>query len=202
MHRIILSLWRITDPLYYLLTRLHYINDKNNIFRVRTTIYKGYPLTLSDGTKINKNDILIKIHLHNIRLLSTLAPIQDDFQRAKMFYHMIKHSLPGLAEYIYHHPMRDEIKAVIGISSLKLRSNTLGFEIRKLRNPIYKFLKWISLFPINYISNSMFGSKHYEPYYFFMGKETLLAKYLEQERILSADEPLSQLAYYKSYKMQ
>lgn len=201
MHRFILALWRLLDPLYFFLTRLHYINDKNNIFRVRTTVYKGYSLTLSDGTFIQKNDILLKIHLHNIRLLTTLAPIRDDFQRAKIFYHMIKYSLPGLAKYLNNHPMRNDIKGVIGITSLKLNANTLGFEVRKLKNPLYKYFKWLSLLPINFLSNYIFGSKHYEPYYIFIGKETLLAKHLEETSHSSRDEPLNHIDYYNSYKL-
>lgn len=65
--------WGFLDIFYYHLSRLEslaeqYANQKN-ILRVRTTTYKGYNVTLSDGTEIHHNDILIKIHLHNIRIL-------------------------------------------------------------------------------------------------------------------------------------
>lgn len=67
-----LNLWGWIDPIYFRFTRLDYVENhlgKRTIMRVRLTKYKGREITLSDGTVIHKNDLLLKIHLHNIKLL-------------------------------------------------------------------------------------------------------------------------------------
>lgn len=181
MDKVFLFIWRLLDPFYFLFTRLDYIKYGENVFRVRLTSYKGYSITLSDGTTINKNDLLLKIHFHNVKLLSELNKIQDDFQKAKRFYHTVKKSLPDLATYIQNHPQGPDIKALIGITSLNIGSNRLGFETYSIKNRYYKKIKWIAFLPINILSGLFMNNKkkNYEPVYIFMGKETLFNKHLK-----------------------
>lgn len=193
MRQAILFFWRFVDPMYFSFTRLKYIKYGENIFRVRITTYKGYELTLSDGTQIKKNDTLLKIHLHNAKLLTDLIAVDDDFQKAKAFYHSIKKSLPDLASYLYHHPKRDQIKAIIGITSLKLNRNRVGFEVYEIKNTFYKRIKSIALLPINLMSSGILGKGHFEPAYIFMAKEVLLNKHLPafNEETPLKQEPIS-----------
>ncbi|WP_052480348.1 YkoP family protein [Caldibacillus thermoamylovorans] len=86
MRKVILFCWRLLDPIYYQFTRLTYIDYRKNIFRVRLTRYLGHPVVLADGTHIQKNDLLLKIHFHNVRLLSELSQIQNEFQKGKVFF--------------------------------------------------------------------------------------------------------------------
>ncbi|WP_461479530.1 YkoP family protein [Paenibacillus sp. PvR148] len=56
-------MWEIIDPLYYACSRLRYIgsgDQRSGIFRVRLILYKGTPISLSDGTLIQKGNILLK----------------------------------------------------------------------------------------------------------------------------------------------
>ena len=101
MRGYLISIWGLIDPLYYHCTRLTYLPSKeDNIFRVRLTKYKGRNMVLSDGTQINKNDTLVKIHLHNVRLLKELKNMNSEMKKAKMIYHYVKRSLPGIEIYI------------------------------------------------------------------------------------------------------
>ncbi|MFD0957243.1 YkoP family protein [Virgibacillus alimentarius] len=55
------------DPLYLCFTRLTYIEKycgDQAILRVRITRYKGKKVILAAGMVIDKNDILLKTHLH------------------------------------------------------------------------------------------------------------------------------------------
>ncbi len=73
MRSCLLSIWYLLDPLYFFFTRLTLIDKRqSNVFRVRLTRYKGKDVILSDGTRIKKNDVLVKIHLHNVKLLKEL----------------------------------------------------------------------------------------------------------------------------------
>ena len=82
MRSCFLSIWSVIDPFYYFFSRLTLIDkSQSNIFRVRLTKYKGIDVVLSDGTVIKKNDVLIKIHLHNIKLIKEMQHIESAVRR-------------------------------------------------------------------------------------------------------------------------
>ena len=113
MRDYLISIWSLIDPLYYCCSRLSYPPCKEgNIFRVRLTKYKGRNIVLSDGTQINKNDTLVKIHLHNVRLLKELKNIKSEIKKAKMIYRYVQKSLPGIEIYIRNHCHSDKIKGI------------------------------------------------------------------------------------------
>ncbi|MFA1821361.1 hypothetical protein ACDX78_14490 [Virgibacillus oceani] len=177
MKSYMLGVWNIIDPIYYTFSRLCYVpdtNQHNTVFRVRLTRYKGSAITLSDGTSIKKNDILLKIHLHNVKMLNELNMINSDMKRAVFIYHAVKKSLPKLMEYLMLHPQYKEIKAIIGITSLYKGSGRLGFDIVSIQNKYYRIYKKITFLPINLVA----GNKRYEdPVYLFMSKDKLNKKY-------------------------
>lgn len=101
-----LATWGILDPLYFHFTRLQYVekvSGENTIIRVRLTKYKGRNIILSDGTRINKNDLLIKIHLHNVELLKQMQGYDNELRRALMTYKSVKESLPYIVRHIQIH---------------------------------------------------------------------------------------------------
>ncbi len=175
-----LSVWDIIDPIYFSFTRLTYLDHRSqeNIFRVRLTKYKGKNVTLSDGTVIRKNDVLVKIHLHNVALLKKLLPVASDVKRGRLIYRAVERSLPELARYVANHPNSDQIKGIVGITTMNRGCERLGFEIVDISSIVYKALKWIRLMPIHLLSVSRpFKTlgKH-EPKYLFMSKPALLQK--------------------------
>ncbi|UAL53095.1 MULTISPECIES: YkoP family protein [Metabacillus] len=178
----VISAWSIIDPLYFFFTRLHYLEQtkKNDtIFRVRLTRYKGRLVVLSDGTMIKKNDVLVKIHLHNARLLKELQSIDTDFKKAMLLYKKVKESLPHLALYIQRHKNKGEIKGIIGITMLTKGCERLGFESYTISSPTYKWFKKLALYPIYLLSMSKLppkGKKRPSPKYVFMSKESLYEK--------------------------
>jgi len=179
MRKIILFCWRLLDPFYFQLTRLTYIDYRKNIFRVRITRYHGHPVVLADGTHIKKNDLLLKIHFHNARLLSELSHIQNEFQKGKTFYHLVKDSLPGIADFLIKHPKQHQIKGLIGVTYLNFRSNRLGFEIYPVKSKIYKLIKMSIFLPINILASApgSHSKPTYVPVYFFMSKNVLFERY-------------------------
>ncbi|MEL3957587.1 hypothetical protein NST17_10325 [Caldifermentibacillus hisashii] len=184
MRKVILFCWRLLDPLYYQFTRLTYIDYRRNIFRVRLTRYLGHPVVLADGTHIQKNDLLLKIHFHNVRLLSELSQIQNEFQKGKVFFHLVKDSLPGIADFLTKHPKQHQIKGLIGITSLNFRSNRLGFEIYPIKNKIYKLIKMSAFLPINILSSvpDSRNKPSHEPVYFFMSRDVLFKRHANFSR--------------------
>ncbi len=183
MRHYILTAWSILDPLYYSFTRLQYLNqtiEQPTIFRVRLTRYKGREVVLSDGTMIKKNDVLVKIHLHNVCLLKELQTVNNDLKKAMILYKRVKESLPHLASYVHQHKDIDEIKGIIGITLLNKGSERLGFETFTILSRTYNCFKQLALYPIYFISTtrrSTKGEKIPSPNYLFMSKEALLKKY-------------------------
>lgn len=156
MRSYVLSLWSLLDPLYYSFTRLTYLNQEgceDNIFRIRLTKYKGKKLVLSDGAAINKNDVLVKIHLHNVRLLKELKDVKGDLKKARKIYCHVQRSLPGVEAFIRNHSSSHQIKGIIGITMLNKGCERLGFEVFDISHPFYRWYKWITLLPIGMLSS-------------------------------------------------
>ncbi|MBT2755594.1 hypothetical protein J7E71_06420 [Mesobacillus foraminis] len=180
MRSYVLSIWSLLDPLYYSFTRLTYLNGEDNIFRIRLTRYKGKKMILSDGAEINKNDIMVKIHLHNVRLLNELKDIKSDLRKARRIYSHVQKSLPGVEAYIRNHRRSDQIKGIIGITMLNKGCERLGFEVCDIAHPVYKCYKWITLLPIWILSSHRSGHVFKQaPTYLFMSAETLSKLYKE-----------------------
>lgn len=187
MHKIrayFLSLWSLWDPLYYNFSRLTVLDPasgRKSVFRVRLSRYKGHDVTLKDGTCIKKNDLLVKIHLHNVRLLKDMYKIEGEFRKGLFIYKTIKDALPRLAEYVNKHERNGEIKGIIGISMLHQGSERLGFEIHEIFNRFYRALKIVTQYPIHFLSADhpfRAWQKRATPEYLFMSKTTLLGRYL------------------------
>jgi hypothetical protein len=176
----LISIWSFIDPIYYFCTRLTYLpceEPECNIFRVRLTKYKGRNVVLSDGTRINKNDTLVKIHLHNVRLLKELKNTKSDIKKAKIIYHYVEKSLPSIELYIRNQYYFDEIKGIIGITLLNKGCERLGFEIFDISHPLYKRLKQFSFLPIKILSSQNSSVRHIlksqQPKYLFMSTKKL-----------------------------
>lgn len=183
MRSYVLSIWSIIDPIYFFCTKLTALPNESGetqILRVRLTKYKGKPMVLSDGTKINKNDTLVKIHLHNVRILKEISSIKSELKKARMIYRYVQYSLPGVELYIRNNPCAKNIKGIIGISLLNKGCKRLGFEIVELTNPIYVLFKWLAFLPIELLSsqNSLLHSmKNRKPKYLIMSTKKLESMY-------------------------
>ncbi|MCY9761913.1 hypothetical protein M5X06_24545 [Paenibacillus alvei] len=176
----IISVWNRFDPIYYSLTRLTFPDQSlSNIFRVRLLRYRGKAVMLSDGTHIEHSDLLLKIHLHNVRLLTEILPLDNDVKKGRIIYRAVEQSLPGVCRYIQSHPKFSEIKAIIGITMLHRGCTHLGFDIVQIHNPFYRAFKWISQMPIHFLSVSspLKTYRKQNPRYLLMSTDLLMHKY-------------------------
>jgi len=179
-----LSVWTFLDPIYYLFTRLTYLKDEeenSSVLRVRLTRYKGRPFTLSDGTVIQKNDLLIKIHLHNVKILKALNGLQGETAKGRMIYQQVKKSLPSLALFLNNHHNSSEIKGIIGITMLNKGCHRLGFQTFNIKNIYYRLIKHMVFIPMYCLSVNSISRLALKrpPKYLFMSRESLLANYLK-----------------------
>jgi hypothetical protein len=138
-------------------------------------------MILADGTKIFKNDLLLKIHLHNIRLLMEFINIKNDFSRSRQIYKTVFLSMPSLARYLKSHPLEKNIKGIIGITTINKGVKQLGFECFSPTNPFYKYFKKMGQLPITVLSCASIKSfQRHNLSYLIMSKENLYNRYLKE----------------------
>ncbi|MCA1034864.1 MULTISPECIES: YkoP family protein [Bacillaceae] len=178
----LIYLWDFLDPVYYCCTRLFHLKleEKYSVFRVRKTKYRGPDIILSDGSSLKKNDIVIKIHLHNSRLLKQLVHIKSPVSRGRALIRIVGESMPCLALHLEKHPDSDLIKGVIGITMINKGYQILGFERHPLTHRGYILLKQLMQAPIYFLSQPKAKWKDLKdaaPAYLVMTKQQLAAKY-------------------------
>ncbi|WP_028784517.1 YkoP family protein [Thalassobacillus devorans] len=187
MRRYIVGLWTLFDPVYYRIARLRYIKPGNtnihNIFRVRIADYKGDMVILKDGTRIQKYDKVLKIHLHNIRLINEMRNMDNEVHKALHIYRCVRESLPELADYLHQHQQNSKITGVMGITAIHKGCHRLGFETAAITNPLYRFMKFFSFILISTLCMhppSLGYLKTHQPNYIFISKEQLQHRYLNK----------------------
>ncbi|ADU94224.1 YkoP family protein [Geobacillus sp. Y412MC52] len=177
----LLSAWGGIDPIYYACSRLEYAGEaadgRRSIFRVRPLQYKGETIRLSDGTTIAANDWLLKIHLHNVRLLRELMQYRSDIQKGRYIFEQVKTGLPYVAYHLYHHEQSARIKGIIGITMLNKGCERLGFETVDIANPLYRWFKTASLLPLMAVAKSRVSPLSRPPKYLLMSKGKLFSLY-------------------------
>lgn len=178
----LIQLWNLLDPIYYFCSRLHCLEESatgnKQFLRVRLTRYRGYTVALSDGTVIHKNDLLIKIHLHNARLLKEALHIENEMKKTMYIYKSVKSSMPLLAMFLSEHPKRNEIKGIVGITTINKGHARLGFESFPITNRLYKWFKQITHYPIYLLSPTRTTVKSSRnPHYLFISKDIMLSEY-------------------------
>lgn len=186
MRKFFLKVWYALDPLYSALIRLQPLvpaSQEDIVFRTRLTKFNGKNVLLSDGTEIHKNDILLKIHLYNIKLLYNHSHIKNDLVKGKMMYKKVRNSMPDLADFIKNHPKESEIKGIIGITTINNGFHLLGFESKYPSNKLYAYFKKVFQMPIYLLSGSnisMAEFKNRKTAYLLMSKEQLYKKYAKK----------------------
>ena len=178
---LVVTVWCWLDPIYFSLTRLQYIcpgQKEKGIFRVRLTKYKGRDIVLSDGIKICKNDYLLKIHLHNIRIIKNFSGMKNELKKGRLVFKNVMESMPLLTDFILNHPEESRIKGIIGITLINKGFRPLGFESILPENKFYIWFKKTIQTPIFLLSKSGHaGINEHRPVYLMMSKEKLMEKY-------------------------
>ncbi|MFC3039338.1 hypothetical protein ACFOGI_03680 [Virgibacillus xinjiangensis] len=180
LRKICILFWNIVDPIYYRFTRLQHIESaggEKTVIRARLTRYRGNPVILSDGTTIHKNDVMLKIHLHNVMLLRKMEG-HGEVRRAIQIYKSVQESLPYIVKYLQYRGYDEQVKGLIGITMLHRGCRKLGFDTHPLSNPCYKYFKKAALTPIHFLSSTKSIQKNDSfPMYLFMSKDQLFRKY-------------------------
>jgi hypothetical protein len=141
-HQAIINIWQLWDIIYFLFTRLHYVERGKNIFRVAVKKYRGESIQTADGVNLERGDWYVQLHLHNVLLARLLlqSPAQE-FGWAITLRRCISSSLPALVQFINHHPHRNEIQVIVGTTLLHRNADRLGFEVSDIPNRVTRLVR-------------------------------------------------------------
>ncbi|SDZ25126.1 hypothetical protein SAMN05421736_108107 [Evansella caseinilytica] len=178
LRKIILYVCDRADPVLHKLRRLVLIKAEGqpSVFRVRLMRYRGAAVRLSDGCSISKGDVLLKIHLHNIHILQLLHSTKSQIKKTYQIYRLVDQALPALGEYVQQHPLRDDIKAICGITMIDQLVERLGFEVKPIKSRAFRLLKYTTQTPIQLLATGSFTDlfKKKNVSYLMMSKNELL----------------------------
>lgn len=139
----LLLTWQIWDQIYQHCSRLQYVDKENAIFRVVLLRYHGNSLPTRDGTVISNGDTIIKLHIHNCRLVSQLEGATNPARLGLVLRREVLNSLPYLAEFVLEHPQYQDIKGIVGTTMLHRGVKTLGFDVMDVpETPFYVYKNW------------------------------------------------------------
>lgn len=179
-----LNLWRVWDTIYYHSTRLQYIEKNHNLFRIVLLPFWGERLVTNNGASINKNDLVLKLHIHNFRLAEIMYKKKDTKALGIMLLREVRKSMPGLARYVAQHPKSELITGVVGTTFLHRGVENLGFSTSTVDSKIYKikciYLKWmLRLMHPDGKDRVVQRSNNLTVKRVFISRHELLEKYLE-----------------------
>ncbi|WP_350344471.1 hypothetical protein PRVXT_000887 [Proteinivorax tanatarense] len=181
MKKFVINVWGKLDIYYAKLMGLYSIkkNGEDSIIRARFVKHWGSDITLKDGTIIKKNDLLLKIHIHNVKFIKELSTINSPIRKGMHAYKEVEQAMPGLADFIESHPKCETIKAVVGVTMLTKGTYRLGFEEKIITNVCYRWMKYLSQVPIYYLSNGCINKKMFQKNrvkFLLQSKESILNK--------------------------
>lgn len=179
-----LVIWGIWDAVYQRCTRLRYIEKGRNIFRIVLLRYRGETLTTSDNRQIRAGDLILRLHIHNYRFACECKGIEDDLKLVLVLRRLVANSMPQLAEYLAALPQANEIKGIVGTTTLNKGVQQLGFSIADVpANWFYRYKHWYLKFLLLLIHR--YGWNRMKNYNqrttlsrVYMSKEELLRRYL------------------------
>ncbi len=133
----VLWLWPAIDRLLIMLCRIKPLRS-DSIISVETRRYRGYRITLDDGSEVKPGDKIIELHLsaawfRKRRKMDLTAPIWEAS-------HYLVEDLGYLAEQVVNEKFDCHITALHGTTLLHVWARRLGFQVEELPNTLWKNL--------------------------------------------------------------
>ncbi len=116
--------------------------DRITTINVRLRRRRGGPVTLDDGSVVNRSDLILEIHLNNHWFLGNKDMMRLPGKAGREFLAAFSEDLTYLAEQVSNETFNSEIKAVHGRTLLRQAQGhqRLGFTIVNLPDSRWKHL--------------------------------------------------------------
>ncbi len=114
--------------------------DKIGTVKIKLRRYRGHPVKLDDGCRVQTGAPVIELHLNNTWFLykrrTTNFATVVGWEFASAFYDDLKY----LAQQIMEGKWGDGIKAIYGVTLLHSWTRRLGFTVVELPNSLWEYL--------------------------------------------------------------
>jgi len=100
--------------------------------------YRGPTLVLSDGTKIERGDLILNLHFNNEMMMRMAKEANGMTQLAVQLVRSGSAFLPFLARRLEHDPQLQKVKALYGVSLLYRGTRQFGFDVFDLPDGFFR----------------------------------------------------------------
>jgi len=132
-------LWPVLDRLLITSYRIKPVRT-DSIISVQLRRYKGYPITLGDGSKVKAGDKIIELHLNSawFRQRRKLSLVASRLHWEAL--HCFAKDLSYLAEQMVNGMFDSGVTALHGVTLLHTGTKRLGFQVMPLPTTLWKKL--------------------------------------------------------------
>jgi hypothetical protein len=109
----------------------------HGVLRIRLKAYRGRPLTLPDGLKIERGVRVGELHLDNELAFDLVVG------RRLNPYHVCRDELRGLAAFVQQDSLGAQVQAFFGRTMVAIAGPRVGFTIRELRHGVWLWFQWL-----------------------------------------------------------
>lgn len=157
-------------------------NSPYGLLRMAVHPYKGQPITLADGTRLNTGDHVIELHISNLVLAKGQVgdvKVANNIRLLPLF----REEMHNLAQLAIHGKLDPRAKVIWGVTMMGPGLRRLGFQLEPMDDNFHSrllvmwmnFLKWV-FYPSESKTSSKPKSRR-KGYQYFMSIEQLMERY-------------------------
>ncbi|UOF91076.1 polysaccharide deacetylase family protein [Fodinisporobacter ferrooxydans] len=135
--RLLIYLWMQWEKAFHAVFHVRTIDRNNPFLNIRVCTYRGKTIQLTNGESIQKGDYVVELHFNNELLMQMATQARSSIHLAVQMIRATEQLLPQILEFIVHHPYRDKIKGLYGITMIYRGSRQLGFTVADLPKGLF-----------------------------------------------------------------
>jgi peptidoglycan/xylan/chitin deacetylase (PgdA/CDA1 family) len=135
--RLIVGLWLGWEQLFQFMFKLRTLSPAEPFLHYRLRKYQGQPITMEDGTTLNKGDKVIELHVDNKELFELGMHSRSSAQLAIRMIRRMEKDMPVLAEEIARDEALQEAKALYGVSMINRGPEKFGFTVMDMPDNLF-----------------------------------------------------------------
>lgn len=169
------AVWGIWEAIFERMNHIELIGDERSVFRIGIVNYRGLPVTLQNGQKVQEGDRVAELHFRNPRIAALGA-----LRAAKSLHRTLR----DLAHLLETDPRYRDIDVMFGVSVIFRGPEKFGFEVMDLDFTPWRrfvtglYLRWVmTVYHPEGIRRLGQRRELLEPKGMFLTRETLISRY-------------------------
>ncbi|MGG1877525.1 polysaccharide deacetylase family protein [Paenibacillus cisolokensis] len=190
--RMLVSAWLLWEKAFHALFTLRTVTPSDPMLHFRVRPYRGQPVMLEDGSRIEKGDKIVELHFDNKKLFELGSRSRSEMQLAIQMIRAVQKDLPTLADMVLERPELQGSKGLYGVTMISRGPEQFGFQILDLPSGWFAsstriYLKLLlSVIHPKGKSRLKDGTQAMEPKMLYMPVEVLIERYASKKRPSSA----------------